>query len=181
MWMVLWWFSLNLSLFFRRVICSVNNMNVPPGNAPPMAGMPPMTGFPVFSMPPPNFPTSNCEWSEHKSPDGRTYYYNSITKQSAWEKPDELKTNAEVWMVLQCFFSCWVSNNHFIYIYFILETIISMSVERILFRQWKSLLLSCNDKRVQMGYTTGIGWHQEKNCWRWVSDQRNSKHCNELN
>lgn len=72
-------------------------MNVP-GNVPPMAGMPPMGGaFPVFSMPPPGFgvaPTS--EWTEHKSPDGRTYYYNSITKQSAWEKPDELKTIAEV-------------------------------------------------------------------------------------
>lgn len=69
-----------------------------PGSVPPMAGMPPMSGtYPVFNMPPPGFgipPTS--EWSEHKSPDGRTYYYNSITKQSAWEKPDELKTIAEV-------------------------------------------------------------------------------------
>lgn len=35
-------------------------------------------------------------WSEHKAPDGRTYYYNSITKQSLWEKPDDLKTPAEV-------------------------------------------------------------------------------------
>uniref|UniRef100_A0A182MW53 Uncharacterized protein n=1 Tax=Anopheles culicifacies TaxID=139723 RepID=A0A182MW53_9DIPT len=35
------------------------------------------------------------EWSEHKTPEGRTYYYNSITKQSLWEKPDELKTPAE--------------------------------------------------------------------------------------
>lgn len=35
-------------------------------------------------------------WSEHKSPDGRTYYYNTETKQSTWEKPDDLKTPAEV-------------------------------------------------------------------------------------
>lgn len=35
------------------------------------------------------------EWSEHKSPDGRTYYYNSVSKQSSWEKPDELKSPAE--------------------------------------------------------------------------------------
>lgn len=35
-------------------------------------------------------------WTEHKAPDGRTYYYNSVTKQSSWEKPDELKTPAEV-------------------------------------------------------------------------------------
>jgi hypothetical protein len=35
-------------------------------------------------------------WSEHKAPDGRIYYYNSETKQSSWQKPDELKTKAEV-------------------------------------------------------------------------------------
>ncbi|XP_006002135.1 pre-mRNA-processing factor 40 homolog A isoform X2 [Latimeria chalumnae] len=34
-------------------------------------------------------------WTEHKSPDGRIYYYNIETKQSTWEKPDELKTPAE--------------------------------------------------------------------------------------
>lgn len=73
-------------------------MNVPQGTVPSMA-MPPMgAGFPVFSMPPPGFGAApvSSEWSEHKSPDGRTYYYNSVTKQSAWEKPDELKTIAEV-------------------------------------------------------------------------------------
>lgn len=35
-------------------------------------------------------------WTEHKAPDGRTYYYNSQTKESSWEKPDALKTPAEV-------------------------------------------------------------------------------------
>lgn len=39
-------------------------------------------------------PTS--DWTEHKAPDGRLYYYNSVTKQSAWDKPDELKTKSEV-------------------------------------------------------------------------------------
>jgi pre-mRNA-processing factor 40 len=34
-------------------------------------------------------------WTEHKAPDGRTYYYNAGTKQSSWEKPDELKSEAE--------------------------------------------------------------------------------------
>ncbi|KAL4715590.1 hypothetical protein ACJJTC_009216 [Scirpophaga incertulas] len=77
---------------------------------PPPMGFPPM--IPPFSMPPPGFPTFKPElnapapdiapmanqsspWSEHKAPDGRTYYYNSVTKQSLWEKPDDLKTPAE--------------------------------------------------------------------------------------
>ena len=35
-------------------------------------------------------------WAEHKAPDGRSYYYNNETKQSTWEKPDDLKTPVEV-------------------------------------------------------------------------------------
>ncbi|XP_046850381.1 transcription elongation regulator 1-like [Xenia sp. Carnegie-2017] len=35
------------------------------------------------------------EWSEHKMTDGRTYYYNSKTQVSVWEKPDALKTPEE--------------------------------------------------------------------------------------
>ena len=41
-------------------------------------------------------------WTEHKAGD-RVYFYNTQTKQSVWEKPDQLKTPAEVsieWMVL---------------------------------------------------------------------------------
>lgn len=40
-------------------------------------------------------------WTEHKAPDGRTYYYNILTKQSLWDKPDELKTTAEI-LLSQC-------------------------------------------------------------------------------
>ena len=78
-------------------------MNMPPGGVPPMTGIPPPMNF--FSMPPPGFPGAvemmpfgapTTEWTEHKSPDGRTYFYNNVTKQSSWEKPDELKTIAEV-------------------------------------------------------------------------------------
>jgi pre-mRNA-processing factor 40 len=36
------------------------------------------------------------DWTEHKAPDGRSYYYNSVTKQSSWDKPNELKSKAEV-------------------------------------------------------------------------------------
>ncbi|KAG5682417.1 hypothetical protein PVAND_011770 [Polypedilum vanderplanki] len=35
------------------------------------------------------------EWSEHRAPDGRTYYYNNVTKESRWDKPDVLKSPAE--------------------------------------------------------------------------------------
>uniref|UniRef100_A0A8C2K172 Pre-mRNA-processing factor 40 homolog A n=1 Tax=Cyprinus carpio TaxID=7962 RepID=A0A8C2K172_CYPCA len=38
---------------------------------------------------------SKSVWTEHKSLDGKTYYYNTETKQSTWEKPDELKSPAE--------------------------------------------------------------------------------------
>jgi len=34
-------------------------------------------------------------WTEHKTQDGRIYYYNVITKKSVWTKPDELKDETE--------------------------------------------------------------------------------------
>ncbi|KAG6890015.1 hypothetical protein C0992_003360 [Termitomyces sp. T32_za158] len=34
-------------------------------------------------------------WTEHRNPEGRTYWYNTGTKASVWEKPDELKTPFE--------------------------------------------------------------------------------------
>jgi hypothetical protein len=33
---------------------------------------------------------------EYKAPDGRTYWSHSVTKQSRWDKPDDLKTPFEV-------------------------------------------------------------------------------------
>nr|SVE75752.1 EOG090X064W [Daphnia hispanica] len=102
----------------------------PPGFIPPTPGVPPpfgvampgmappsVFGVPPFSAPsvPPSgfFPhgvpaqgtvdggESKQTWTEHKAPDGRTYYYNNFTKQSLWDKPDELKTAAEI-MLSQC-------------------------------------------------------------------------------
>lgn len=34
-------------------------------------------------------------WTEHKAPDGRPYYYNSITRVSTYDKPNELKSPQE--------------------------------------------------------------------------------------
>ncbi|XP_010259247.1 PREDICTED: flowering time control protein FCA-like isoform X4 [Nelumbo nucifera] len=31
-----------------------------------------------------------CNWTEHTSPEGFKYYYNSVTSESRWEKPEEL-------------------------------------------------------------------------------------------
>ena len=42
-----------------------------------------------------------ANWSEHKAPDGRTYFYNNVTKASAWEKPDVMKSAAEL-MLSKC-------------------------------------------------------------------------------
>ncbi|XP_055543926.1 pre-mRNA-processing factor 40 homolog A [Wyeomyia smithii] len=92
-------------------------------SVPPVAGVQPFPALVPFSVPPPGFgaaPTAAVpvaeapvipmipmvapvvsEWTEHKAPDGRVYYYNSVSKQSLWEKPDELKSPAEK-LLSQC-------------------------------------------------------------------------------
>lgn len=49
-----------------------------------------MNGFPPPMAPP------GSTWTTAKTPDGREYYYNTITKLTTWEKPDELKDDVEV-------------------------------------------------------------------------------------
>ncbi|KAM8977512.1 LOW QUALITY PROTEIN: pre-mRNA-processing factor 40 homolog B [Pelodytes ibericus] len=48
-----------------------------------------------------DIPKKKSLWTEHKAPDGRTYYYNADTKQSTWEKPDEMKSKTEL-LLSQC-------------------------------------------------------------------------------
>ncbi|KAL1461788.1 hypothetical protein WDU94_013659 [Cyamophila willieti] len=89
----------------------------PPGTTPPFGMPPPAFGFPsgdASSIPVPAGTTvikqeNSCPWTEHKAPDGRCYYYNSETKKSAWEKPDELKTPAEK-MLSRCPWKEYVSD-----------------------------------------------------------------------
>lgn len=39
-------------------------------------------------------------WSEAKNAEGRTYYYNTITKATQWTKPVELMSPSEVYSYL---------------------------------------------------------------------------------
>ncbi|KAG1682607.1 Pre-mRNA-processing factor 40 A [Nymphon striatum] len=55
-----------------------------------------------------------CDWTEHKAPDGRTYYYNGITKQSAWDKPDVMKSKSEL-LLSQCPWKEYKSDNNRVY------------------------------------------------------------------
>ncbi|PIA29384.1 hypothetical protein AQUCO_06000037v1 [Aquilegia coerulea] len=40
--------------------------------------------------PMPTIAPLTCNWTEHSSPEGYKYYYNSVTAESRWEKPEEL-------------------------------------------------------------------------------------------
>lgn len=50
---------------------------------------------PVAGSASPSAATSGSQWTEYKNADGRSYWAHSVTKQSVWEKPDELRTPFE--------------------------------------------------------------------------------------
>ncbi|KAI8976452.1 hypothetical protein BDB01DRAFT_802905 [Pilobolus umbonatus] len=49
----------------------------------------------MYRPPPGNYPPAPAVWREHTTPEGRKYWYNNITKNSTWEKPEELLTLEE--------------------------------------------------------------------------------------
>ncbi|XP_066543076.1 pre-mRNA-processing factor 40 homolog A isoform X2 [Hoplias malabaricus] len=67
----------------------------PPGVSPVDNAAAPGTTSTTNDSPSDDQPKKKSVWTEHKSLDGKTYYYNTETKQSTWEKPDELKSPAE--------------------------------------------------------------------------------------
>ena len=73
------------------------------GGAAASAGQPKAGGKPMFNFtssdsgsssgPPPSAATAQqpqCPWEEHKSDAGETYYYNSVTQESSWDRPKEM-------------------------------------------------------------------------------------------
>ncbi|XP_040834700.1 pre-mRNA-processing factor 40 homolog B isoform X3 [Ochotona curzoniae] len=82
-----------------------------PGMVPPMMPGMLMPAVPVTAVTAPGADTASSAvpgtgplralWSEHVTPDGRTYYYNADDKQSVWEKPSVLKSKAEL-LLSQC-------------------------------------------------------------------------------
>lgn len=49
------------------------------------------------------------EWSEHKAPDGRYYYYHAKKGESVWEKPQHLKDLESEFFVELATKHCFVS------------------------------------------------------------------------
>jgi pre-mRNA-processing factor 40 len=54
------------------------------------------SGFGASPKPHDNDKSSNGTWTEHTAPDGRKYFYNAVTKESRWDKPDSLKSPLDV-------------------------------------------------------------------------------------
>lgn len=81
--------------------------------------MPPIA-MPAVNIEKPANDSDNC-WTEHTAPDGRSYYYNAKTRESRWERPEEMKPKvavSEIAMpVSQCFWAEYKTNEGRTYYY----------------------------------------------------------------
>lgn len=48
-----------------------------------------------------SLPATSAQWQEARAPDGRTYYYNAVTKETTWTKPTDIMTPLEKALVSQ--------------------------------------------------------------------------------
>lgn len=76
--------------------------------------------MPAVNIEKPTNDSDNC-WTEHTAPDGRSYYYNAKTRESRWERPEEMKPKvavSEIAMpVSQCFWAEYKTNEGRTYYY----------------------------------------------------------------
>ncbi|KAJ8634980.1 hypothetical protein MRB53_009247 [Persea americana] len=61
-----------------------------PANAPATVAPSTISATPAVPVSTQAVAPQTCNWTEHTSPEGYKYYYNSVTTESRWEKPDEL-------------------------------------------------------------------------------------------
>lgn len=69
----------------------------------------------------PEMVSQAAHWTEHKAPDGRSYYYNSKTLESVWEKPQAMKDlEGELGLCNSwfCFRSLFILKIFIMFIYF---------------------------------------------------------------
>ncbi|KAJ7395370.1 transcription elongation regulator 1 [Pitangus sulphuratus] len=80
---------------------SQTNSRVLPGMAPPIVPM--IHPQVAIAASPATLAgaTAVSEWTEYKTADGKTYYYNNRTLESTWEKPQELKEKGRVCLYLE--------------------------------------------------------------------------------
>lgn len=81
--------SLSLALLFCFLLLLY--VGVLPGMAPPIVPM--IHPQVAIAASPATLAgaTAVSEWTEYKTADGKTYYYNNRTLESTWERPQELK------------------------------------------------------------------------------------------
>ena len=94
-------------------------------------------------------------WTGHKAPDGRSYFYNSETKQSSWSKPEELMTRGEVDTPHTLAHSHPHPHPHTL-----TEAAGAEQVEGAQERLGEAILLQHGDQRICLDHTPGTGGSQ---------------------